>query len=58
MLAAALNAAVEADLIARSPGRGIMVLPPACGTVKGTLAPENLVRLADEVPGRYIGRSS
>lgn len=51
--AAALNAAVEADLIGRSPVRGIKVASPHDEEVKGTLAPEDLVRLADAVPGRY-----
>jgi integrase len=52
VLAAALNAAVEADLLGRSPVRGIKLVsvrPDA----KGTLTPEQLMRLAEEVPGRY-----
>jgi integrase len=52
VLAAVLNAAVEADLIARSPVRGVKLatVPPRA---RPTLTPEELERLADAVAGRY-----
>lgn len=52
VLAAVLAAAVESDLIARSPVRGIKLLsvPPR---PRVTLTPEELERLAGAVPGRY-----
>lgn len=52
VLRAVLNAAVEADLIARSPLRGIK-LESAPATERPTLTPEQLRALADAVPGRY-----
>jgi integrase len=52
VLAAVLNAAVEADLIGRSPVRGIK-LASERPSAKGTLSLEDLVRLSEEVPGRY-----
>jgi integrase len=52
VLAAALNAAVEADLIARSPVRGIK-LASGRREEKGTMSPDELLRLAEEVPARY-----
>jgi integrase len=51
-LRAVLNAAVDADLIARSPARKIAlprVLPPE----RATLTAEELVHLADELPAHY-----
>ena len=52
VLRAVLNAAVEADLISRSPVRGIKLeTAPACD--RPTLTPEQLEALAGEVPGRY-----
>ncbi|CAN5229858.1 site-specific integrase [soil metagenome] len=52
VLRAVLNAAVEADMIARSPVRGIKLeTAPPCG--RPTLTPEQLEALADAVPGRY-----
>lgn len=53
VLAAVFNAAVEADLIGRSPVRGIKVASPAGDEVNGTLSPKDLLALADAVPGRY-----
>lgn len=52
VLRAVLNAAVEADLISRSPVRGIKLeTAPPCE--RPTLTPEQLEALAAEVPGRY-----
>ncbi|MFN2503902.1 MAG: tyrosine-type recombinase/integrase [Acidimicrobiales bacterium] len=52
VLRAVLNAAVEADLISRSPVRRIKLeTAPACH--RPTLTPEELEALADAVPGRY-----
>ena len=52
VLRAVLNAAVEADLISRSPVRGIKLeAAPPCE--RPTLTPEQLEALAAEVPGRY-----
>lgn len=52
VLRAVLNAAVEADMIARSPVRGIKLeTAPPCN--RPTLTPEQLEALADAVPGRY-----
>ena len=49
---AVLNAAVEADLISRSPVRSIKLeTAPPCE--RPTLTPEQLDALASEVPGRY-----
>jgi integrase len=52
VLRAVLNAAVDADLIARSPARGIKVAT-AESKERGTLTPDELYRLAAEVPRRY-----
>lgn len=52
VLAAVLNAAVDADLIARSPVRGIK-LPTVAARHRPTLSLVELDRLADAVPGRY-----
>jgi integrase len=52
VLSAVLNAAVEADMIARSPCRGI-VLATAPRRERPTLSPEELARLAAELPERY-----
>ena len=52
VLAAVLNAAVEADLIGRSPVRGIK-LASERPSAKGTLSLEELIRLSKEVPGRF-----
>ena len=53
VLRAVLNAAVAADLIARSPCRGIKL--PAAGRTHPIrfLSPEELVRLADAMPAEY-----
>jgi len=52
VLRAVLNAAVEADLLPRSPVRGIKLeTAPACD--RPTLTPAELIRLADAMPGRY-----
>jgi integrase len=51
-LVAVLNAAVDAELIGRSPVRGIN-LERTRRRDRPTLTPEELYRLADEVPGRY-----
>lgn len=52
VLRAVLNAAVEADLISRSPVRSIKLeTAPPCE--RPTLTPEQLDALASEVPGRY-----
>jgi len=51
-LRAVLNAAVDADRIARSPARKI-ALPALRTTERPTLTPEGLARLVDEVPGNY-----
>jgi integrase len=51
-LVAVLNAAVEAELIGRSPVRGINV-ERTRRRDRPTLTPEELYRLADEVLGRY-----
>jgi integrase len=52
VLSAVFNAAVEADMIARSPCRGI-VLATAPRRERPTLSPEELARLAAELPERY-----
>jgi integrase len=52
VLAAVLNAAVDADLIARSPVRGIR-LPTTTARRRPTLSLAELDLLADAVPGRY-----
>lgn len=49
---AALSAAVEADLIVRSPCRGIK-LPAAQKRQRPTLTPDELAHLAAELPERY-----
>jgi integrase len=51
-LRAALNAAVDADLIGRSPARKI-ALPKVRPPDRKVLTPDELVRLAEEVPARY-----
>jgi integrase len=52
VLRAALNAAVNAELLARSPARGIK-LPPVPKTDVVTLRPADLHRLAAELPDRW-----
>ena len=51
-LRAVLNAAVDADLIARSPARKV-ALPKVRPPERQLLTPEELVRLAEAVPDRY-----
>jgi integrase len=51
-LVAVFNAAVDAELIGRSPVRGIN-LERTKRRDRPTLTPDQLYRLADEVPGRY-----
>src|SRR6185437_10603156 len=51
-LRAVLNAAVDADRIARSPARRI-ALPANRATERPTLTPEGLVELADALPDHY-----
>ena len=51
-LRAVLNAAVDADLIVRSPARRVR-LPRVRPPERVTLGPEELMRLADAVPARY-----
>lgn len=51
-LAAIFNAAVDADLIARSPVRGFH-LETVRPRERPTIAPTTLIDLADEVPGRF-----
>lgn len=51
-LRAALNAAVDADVIERSPARKI-ALPRVRPPERELLSPDELVRLADTVPNRY-----
>ena len=51
-LAAIFNAAVDADLIARSPVRGFH-LETVRRRERPTVAPTTLIDLADEVPGRF-----
>lgn len=51
-LRAVLNAAVDADLIVRSPARKV-ALPRVRPPDRVLLSPEELVRLADAVPARY-----
>jgi integrase len=51
-LRAVLNAAVDADLIDRSPARKV-ALPRVRPPERKLLTPDELVRLADAVPGRY-----
>lgn len=51
-LRAVLNAAVDADLIGRSPARKV-ALPKVRPPQRKLLTPEELVRLADAVPARY-----
>jgi len=51
-LRAVLNAAVDADRIARSPARKI-ALPTVRPTERATLTPEGLSELADALPGHY-----
>lgn len=51
-LRAVLNAAVDADRIARSPARRI-ALPTVITAERGTLTPEGLSELADALPGHY-----
>jgi integrase len=52
VLRAALNAAVNAELLARSPARGIK-LPQTPGTDVVTLRPQELHRLAAALPDRW-----
>ena len=49
---AVFNAAVDADVIARSPARKL-ALPRASSTHRATLTPAELIRLADSVEPRY-----
>ena len=51
-LRAAINAAVNADLIARSPARNI-ALPRVVHSEHTELSPSQLVSLVDELPGHY-----
>lgn len=51
-LRAVLNAAVDADLIARSPARKV-ALPRVRPPERKLLSPAELIRLADAVPTRY-----
>lgn len=51
-LRAVLNAAVDADLLARSPARRVR-LPRVRPPERVTLGPDELMRLADTVPARY-----
>lgn len=51
-LRAALNSAVDADLIGRSPARKV-ALPKVRPPERKLLTPDELVRLAEEVPARY-----
>lgn len=51
-LRAVLNAAVDADLLARSPARRVR-LPRVRPPERVTLGPAELIRLADAVPARY-----
>lgn len=51
-LRAVLNAAVDADLIARSPARRVR-LPRVRPPERSTLGSDELMRLADAVPSRY-----
>jgi integrase len=51
-LRALLNAAVDADLIDRSPARRV-ALPKVRPPARQLLTPEELLRLADAVPSRY-----
>jgi integrase len=51
-LKAVLNAAVDADLIARSPARKL-ALPRIRPTTRKVITPAELIRLADTVPPRY-----
>ena len=51
-LRAVLNAAVDADLIPRSPARKV-ALPRVRPPERKLLSPKELVRLADAVPSRY-----
>lgn len=52
VLRAVFNAAVEADLIARSPVRAVR-LAKAVGRARPTLTPEELFRLADAIGPRF-----
>lgn len=54
VLRAVLNAAVEADLIGRSPVRGIRLAKPVPPD-RPMLTPEELLRLADAIGPRYRG---
>src|SRR5579871_4611871 len=53
-LRAALNSAVDADMIARSPARRV-ALPKVRPPARTTLSPAELERLAGAVPARYRG---